>query len=346
VLIKEARRRRRHRYLVIGVAAVVMLAGVAGLAAGLTSAGGHSPARTGLRRVAQHAPGTVRIPGWAGRLGGEVAYKCGDSICLMRPDGTGLRTVTATFPEWDPAWSPDGRRLAFRGYYGPGDGQYDLYAVGANGCHLTRLTRQVNGTSPAWSPGGQEIAFAFAAGGIAVINADGSGLRHLISGTSRFGYDSPAWSAANRIAFVQTRTGGSQGQIYRMSPDGSRVAPLIHGAPGFAQPSWSPDGHAMAFVAVTVPLQFAGVIEVANADGTGRRRVSPPTWTSYSPTWTPGGKIVFLRKTDALTRHTAAMISAYIVNADGSGLRLLYPDLGSAPQIAWGPTALPAASCL
>ena len=62
-------------------------------------------------------------------LGGEVAYECGISICLMRPDGTGRRTLSGPFPLWDAAWSPDGGRLAFRGYYGPGDGQYDLYAV-------------------------------------------------------------------------------------------------------------------------------------------------------------------------------------------------------------------------
>jgi Tol biopolymer transport system component len=163
-------------------------------------------------------------------------------------------------------------------------------------------------------------------------------LRYLISDTSRYGYDSPAWSVRNRIAFVRTRIGGSQGQIYAMNVDGSGVAPLTHGAPGFGQPSWSPDGKAIAFVAVTMPLQFAGVIEVANADGTGRHRVSPPSWTSYSPTWSPDGRVVFLVKRDART-------SAYIVNRDGSGMRLLYPNLGDALQIAWGPTTLPPASC-
>src|SRR5262249_22007550 len=136
VLINEARRRQRRRYLATGLAAAVVLAGVAGLTVGLTSAGGHSPAPPGPRRVGPRAAGTSPVPAWAKRLGGAVAYKCGDSICLMRPDGTGRRTLTPTFPEWDAAWSPDGHRLAFRGYYGLGDGQYDLYAVGANGCHL------------------------------------------------------------------------------------------------------------------------------------------------------------------------------------------------------------------
>jgi TolB protein len=255
----------------------------------------------------------------------------------MHPDGTGRHTLAATYPAWDAAWSPDGRRLTFRGYYGLGDGQYDLYVTGANGCHLTRLTRQVNGTSPAWSPTGEQIVFAVPEG-IDVINANGTGLHPLIRDSGSFEYDTPAWSARNRIAFVQTRVGSSQGQLYEMNLDGSGAAPLTHGAPGFAQPSWSPDGTAIAFVAVTVPLQLAGVIEVASADGTGRHPVSPPSWTSYSPTWTPDGRVVFLVKRNATT-------SAYVVNRDGSGMRLLYRNLGDALQIAWGPTALPAAGC-
>jgi Tol biopolymer transport system component len=280
--------------------------------------------------------GVPRIRPFTGELNGEVAYKCGDYICLMRPDGTGRRTLTATYPEWDAAWSPDGRRLAFRGYYGLGDGQYDLYLLDANGCHLTRLTRQVNGVSPSWSPTGRQIAFAV--GGINVVNADGGGYRRLTRDTSTYGDSSPAWSARNRIAFVRSWTGTSRGDIYTMNAAGSGVTLLAHGSPRFDQPSWSPDGTAIAFVAVTVPLQSAGVIEVANADGTGRHRVSPPSWASYSPAWTLDGRVVFLAKKGAQT-------SAYIVNSDGTGMRLLYPNLGDAPQIAWGPAALPHARC-
>jgi Tol biopolymer transport system component len=213
--------------------------------------------------------------------------------------------------------------------------------VDAKGCHLTRLTHQMNGVSPSWSPTGRQIAFAV--GGINVINADGTGFRQLTTDrapSGRYRYDDvePAWSAGNRIAFARIRMGTSRGEIYTMNANGSGVAPLTDGGPGFVQPSWSPDGKAIAFVADAVPVQSAGVIEVANADGTGRHRVSPLSWGSYSPAWTPDGRVVFLVKKGAQT-------SAYIVRSDGTGMRLLYPNLGDALQIAWGSAALPSASC-
>lgn len=346
VLIEEARRRQRRRYLVIGLATVV-LAGAAGVWAGLAGAGGHSPARQGPRPAAHRGGGASPVPAWARRLTGAVAYRCGDSICLMRPDGTAPHTLPGTYPErptgpeWDAAWSPDGHRLAFRGYYGLGDGQYDLYAVDANGCHLTRLTHRVNGDSPSWSPTGRQIVFEVPLG-IDVVNADGTGLHRLLIDTSTYGYTAPAWSASNRIAFVRYRYRSRRpAEIYMVNADGSGYAPLTHGGPGFAQPSWSRTGHQIAFAAMTGHSDVLGspsAIEVANADGTGLHRVSPPSWASYSPTWTPDGRVVFLVKRNAGT-------NAYIVNRDGSGRRLLYPNLGDALQIAWGPAPLLRAGC-
>jgi Tol biopolymer transport system component len=346
LLFKEARRRQRRRHLVAGLAIVVVLVSIAGLAAGLSGPRGHSSLDKGQRRVAHKGESRPAVPASAKQLEGEVAYKCGDYICQMRPDGTGKRTLTATFPEWDAAWSPNGRRLAFRGYYGLGDGDYDLYLVDAKGCQLTRLTHGLNGTNPSWSPTGHQIAFAAAgAVGIDVINANGTGFHHLTTDTSAYEDDFPAWSASNRIAFVRTRTRTSQGEIYTMSGNGSGVAPLTHGGPGFGQPSWSRDGKSIAFVAgpdaAGGPPGTSAVIDVANADGTGTHTVSPSSWTSYNPTWTPGGKIVFLAR-------RGTRISAYIVNADGTGVRELYPSLANlveSVQIAWGSASLAQAGC-
>lgn len=341
--IRRAARRQNAR--LAGATAILLAAIVVPLT--LLSSVGHSPggSPSATRTRSASAATTAPYPAWTAQLGGEVAYSCGDVICLMHPDGTGKRIVPGSgplrLPQWDPAWSPSGRQLSFRGYYGQGDGQYDLYALNANGCQLTRLTRGLNGTSSSWSPTGRHIAFSVPFG-IYVINANGSGLRRLIVNATKYSYgvDAPAWSASNRIAFVRYTPALQAGEIYAANADGSGPTALTHGAPGFGQPSWSPDSRSIAFVANPNSIS---AIEVANADGTGAHRVSPLSWTSYSPTWTPGGKIVFLRQTRAPTATSDTSTSAYIVNRDGTGLRLLYPHL-NATQIAWGRTTIPA-SC-
>jgi hypothetical protein len=86
------------------VVAAVLLAGVGTPVALLSGLGTHpSNAEPSAARTHSSAPGRPSLRSWAKRLCGEVADKCGDYFCLMRPDGTGKRTLTATFPEWDKA---------------------------------------------------------------------------------------------------------------------------------------------------------------------------------------------------------------------------------------------------
>jgi TolB protein len=112
-------------------------------------------------------------------------------IYTMRPDGSRVRRLTRTrrtrvivVDDAMPAWSPDGRRIAFVSWR---DGNSDIYLMNGDGSALARLTRshQAGETVPRWSPDGASIVYSSVAGArsmIYVMSASGSGVRRLTDG--------------------------------------------------------------------------------------------------------------------------------------------------------------------
>lgn len=105
-------------------------------------------------------------------------------IYLMDREGSNIRRLTeGAATALNPAWSPDGQRIAFQTYR---DGNLNIYVMNADGSNQRRLTDdpRVDGR-PAWSPNGREIAFncgpesQFQKFEICVIRSDGSGFRTL-----------------------------------------------------------------------------------------------------------------------------------------------------------------------
>jgi Tol biopolymer transport system component/tRNA A-37 threonylcarbamoyl transferase component Bud32 len=106
--------------------------------------------------------------------------------------------ASSTRPDLDPAFSPDGRRLAF---VSERSGSRELWvsdADGAGASQLTSLRGPLVGR-PSWSPDGRSIAFH--GRGIQVMSLDGGSLRQLSEDGER-----PAWSADGAwIYFVRSR---------------------------------------------------------------------------------------------------------------------------------------------
>lgn len=138
----------------------------------------------------------------------------------------------------DPAWSPEGQRLAYRGCTAEGWNISTIQVIGAAFAPdtLQRLT-QGDDSQPAWSWDGQQLAFVRREGDnqdIYVMNVDGSNLTRL---TDQPAADvSPAWTPDGRLVFRSLREG--QWGLYSMNSDGSDQRILIDTP---AQPDWQPD---------------------------------------------------------------------------------------------------------
>ncbi len=147
------------------------------------------------------------------------------NLWLVHPDGTELHRLTTDWG-YDPAWSPDGTKIAFEGL-DPAVGNV-VEVMNADGSGPQRLTSATQPeTAPAWSPDGTQIAFGrytsdwrvSSAHAIFVANADGSNERQLTFGGT---YDDHAiWSPDGQWILF-----GRGGQLYKVRPDGSSLTQL------------------------------------------------------------------------------------------------------------------------
>jgi TolB protein len=275
----------------------------------------------------------------------QLAFVRDGQIHGVNSDGTGLVALPGADGD-DPAWSPDGRRIAFVRATGTrdswGTALRAIYVMNADGSNLVRRSSAGHARQPAWSPDGRSIAFANLCddgqGCIQVVSPDAE-VPPLRLGFTTGYHDSPAWSPdGRRIAFVSDwRAYDFVFDLYVMNADGSDPKVVLQGPFFFTdglqfyfQPAWSPDGRRIAMVVCGYAWDNChpdSSIGIANSDGSGLTLVAPAGGLAR-PTWSPeGGRIAF-----GVTTCRTCPSDIYVMQADGRERRLLVTN-GSSP--AW-----------
>ncbi len=227
-------------------------------------------------------------------------------IYSSRSDGSDQRRLTKGGHNVNPAWSPDGTRIAFLSYR---DGDFKraigrgIYTMAPDGSDVRAITKDV-----------------------AVGNLPPTQPTQLIT---------VLWSPSSRhIAFVGVEaiegTHGYRSFIYTVRPDGSERHKLMETA---SLPAWSPDGEHLAFAGAGE--EDAGIYTV-RPDGSGLRRVTALESENGKPamidllSWSPDGRYL------AFVMGTREEGVAYTVRPDGTDLRPVV-DRFAPSQVSWSP---------
>lgn len=191
----------------------------------------------------------------------------------------------------DPAWSPDGRRIAFS-YL---DQIWTTAPDGRNGRPLRRDGSAVE-RDPAWSPDGKTIAFAADAGDgfdIYTIAIDGGSARRI---TERSGDDRwPSWTRDGRVVF--SRRDGGRWRLFGVAATGGEAAPLFSDTPPAEderEGRVSPDGKRIAYVSDRDSEDGDVDVWIADLPAAGSRqarrtRIARARGVEGYPAWSPDG---------------------------------------------------------
>ncbi|MBE0452024.1 MAG: PD40 domain-containing protein [Clostridia bacterium] len=279
-------------------------------------------------------------------------------ICGCRKDPELIKPV-AELGERDPAFSPDGRFIA---YLEEGSGIYlleiatshstwltygqlpdwspdgkwivyvlarDIYKINVETKEIMQLTAWGNCFFPDWSPNGKRIAFDVSggdSGGIWLMDTNGTNFKRIMQYVRQ-----PDWSpSGDRLAYLGWVGSSGLGQftIFIMDSTGDNSMRLTNNEGDDNRPAWSPDDSKIVYVSESEHNYWN--IFLINTDGTNNTQLtfepeSDNGYQSCEPAWSPdGSQIVYVRTEWFEDEAIIELVShLWIMDADGGNRRQL-----------------------
>ena len=253
-----------------------------------------------LRLAAHRVADAVyeRLTGDKGVFATRIAYvtRAANRFTLRITDADGEGgqvALSSVEPIISPAWSPDGRELAYVSF------EQQKAAVWlqdvASGQRRVLANFRGSNSAPTWSPDGRQLVLSLSRDGgtqLFSIGRDGSGLKRL---TQSSAIDTEATYAPDgrTIYFVSDRGGGPQ--IYRMPADGGNAERVSFTGAYNISPAVAPDGRTLAYIARLGGGTFRlHTMELSNgASGAGGNILAlSDTNEDESPSFAPNGKLI------------------------------------------------------
>jgi TolB protein len=234
--------------------------------------------------------------------------------------------VSSSEPLMSPAWSPDGRRLAYVSFEG---GRSAIYVQEVFTGQRRKITdfKGING-APAWSPDGRKLAMALSKDGNLDIHVLDLATNRLQAITRHYAIDTePAWSPNGRyIVFTSDR--GGKPQIYRVASFGGSAERVTFQNSYNARASYAPDGKSLTFVT----REDNGAYRIAVQDlESGIMQVLSRGSLDESPSFAPNGSMIIYASKTGYRGELAA------VSVDGKVHQRLALQQGDVREPVWSP---------
>lgn len=292
--------------------------------------------RSGLRRLAHHISDRIyqQLTGERGAFSTRIAYVTterrvgGGDYQLIVADADGFNPqviLRSSEPIMSPAWSPDGRRLAYVSFE---NRRAQIYMQDLFSGQRRLLTAEtgING-APAWSPDGQRLALTLSRDGNPEIYVLDIAIGTLTRITNNTAIDTEAvWSPDGRtLVFTSDRSGSPQ--LYQVPVTGGAAQRISFQGNYNARASFAPDGRSIAYVHRSNRGFSIAVQDFAN----NQVRVLTNGNLDESPSFAPNGRMIVYATSQGSRGELAA------VSVDGKVQQRLVLQASDVREPAWAP---------